>query len=70
MTIFARLEQWKKQGAISPAQHAHLVSLSRRELVSAFIEISILLYAGVLRLLPDLAGPSAHGRTKSVMSSS
>jgi hypothetical protein len=55
MTILARLEQWKEQGAISPEQHAHLASLSRGEPFSLFLELNILLYAGVLALVAGLA---------------
>jgi hypothetical protein len=54
MTILARLEQWKEQGAISPEQHAHLASLSRREPFSLFLELNILLYAGVLAFVAGL----------------
>jgi len=54
MTILARLEQWKQQGAISPAQHAHLASLSRGEPFSLFLELNILLYAGVLAFVAGL----------------
>ena len=54
MTILARLEQWKEQGAISPEQHAHLASLCRREPFSLFLELNILLYAGVLAFVAGL----------------
>jgi hypothetical protein len=54
MTILARLEQWKEQGAISLEQHAHLASLSRREPFSLFLELNILLYAGVLAFVAGL----------------
>src|SRR5580700_10278124 len=54
MTILARLEQWKVQSAISPEQHAHLASLSRREPFSVFLELNILLYAGVLAFVAGL----------------
>ncbi len=54
MTILARLEQWKEQGAISPEQHAHLASLSRGEPFSVFLELNILLYAGVLAFVAGL----------------
>src|SRR5271163_254462 len=55
MTILARLEQWKQQGAISPEQHAHLASLARGEPFSLFIELNVLLYAGVLAFVAGLA---------------
>ena len=54
MTILARLEQWKQQGAISPEQHAHLAGLARGEPFSLFLELNILLYAGVLAFVAGL----------------
>jgi hypothetical protein len=54
MTILARLEQWKEQGAISPAQHARLARLSRGEPFSLFLELNVLLYAGVLAFVAGL----------------
>ena len=36
------------QGAISPEQHSHLASLCRGEPLSLFLELNVLLYAGVL----------------------
>jgi len=54
MTILTRLEHWKEQGAISPEQHAHLASLSRQEPFSVFLELSVLLYAGVLAFVAGL----------------
>jgi hypothetical protein len=54
MTILARLGQWKEQGAISPEQHAHLSSLSRGEPFSLFLELNVLLYAGVLAFVAGL----------------
>jgi hypothetical protein len=54
MTIFARLEQWKGQGAISPEQYAHLASLCRGEPFSLFFELNVLLYAGVLAFVAGL----------------
>ena len=54
MTILARLEQWKEQGAISQEQCAHLSSLSRREPFSLFLELNLLLYAGVLAFVAGL----------------
>jgi hypothetical protein len=54
MTILARLDHWKEQGAISLEQHAHLASLSRREPFSLFLELNILLYAGVLAFVAGL----------------
>ncbi len=54
MTILARLEQWKQQGKISPEQHAHLAGLSRGEPFSLFLELNVLLYAGVLAFVAGL----------------
>src|SRR5271168_943818 len=54
MTILARLEHWKQQGAISPEQHAHLASLVRGEPFSLFLELNLLLYAGVLAFVTGL----------------
>src|SRR6201995_2144199 len=54
MTIFARLEQWRAQGAISPEQHSHLASLCRGEPFSLFLELNILLYAGILAFVAGL----------------
>ena len=48
MTILARLERWKEQSKISPEQHALLAGLSRGEPFSLFLELNILLYAGIL----------------------
>jgi hypothetical protein len=54
MTILTRLEQWKEQGKISPEQLAHLAGLSRGEPFSLFIELNVLLYAGVLAFVTGL----------------
>jgi hypothetical protein len=54
MTILARLEQWREQGAISPEQHSHLACLCRGELLSLFLELNLLLYAGVLAFVAGL----------------
>jgi hypothetical protein len=54
MTVFARLEQWKESGVISPEQHAHLTGLVRGEPLSVFLELNILLYAGVLAFIGGL----------------
>jgi len=48
MTILTRLEQWQERGVISPEQHTLLAGLSRGEPFSVFLELNILLYAGVL----------------------
>lgn len=54
MTILARLEQWKQQGAISPEQQLYLAGLCRGEPFSVFLELNILLYAGVLAFVAGL----------------
>jgi hypothetical protein len=54
MTILARLEFWKEQGAISTEQQAHLASLSRREPFSLSLELNVLLYTGVLVFVAGL----------------
>ena len=54
MTILTRLEQWKEQGKISSEQHAHLVGLSREKPFSLFLELNVLLYAGVVAFVAGL----------------
>ncbi len=54
MTILARLENWKEQGAISQEQYVLLSSLSRGEPFSLFLELNLLLYAGVLAFVAGL----------------
>jgi hypothetical protein len=54
MTIFARLEQWKERGIISSEQHTILAGLSRGEPFSLFLELNILLYAGILAFVTGL----------------
>ncbi len=54
ITIHTRLEQWKEQGVISPEQHSLLEGLSRGEPCSVFLELNILLYAGVLTFIAGL----------------
>lgn len=54
MTILARLEQWKESGVISPEQFALLNSLARGELFSVFLELNLLLYAGILAFVGGL----------------
>lgn len=54
MTIYTRLEQWKEQGAISPDQHALLAGLARGEPFSLFLELNILLYAGIVAFVAGL----------------
>jgi hypothetical protein len=54
MTILTRLEQWKERGIISPEQRALLTGLSRGEPFSLFLELNILLYAGILAFVAGL----------------
>jgi len=54
MTILDRLDRWKQQGVISPEQHTYLSSLSRGEPFSLFLELNILLYAGILAFVAGL----------------
>jgi len=54
MTIFTRLEQWKERGTISSEQHTLLAGLSRGEPFSLFLELNVLLYAGVLAFVAGL----------------
>ncbi len=54
MTILTRLEQWKEQGKISAEQHAHLAGLARGDPLSLFLELNVLLYAGVLAFVGGL----------------
>ena len=54
MTISTRLEQWKEHGVISPEQHALLLGLSRGEPFSLFLELNILLYAGIVVFVAGL----------------
>jgi hypothetical protein len=54
MTILARLDHWKERELISPQQHALLAGLSRGEPFSLFLELNILLYAGILAFVAGL----------------
>lgn len=54
MTILTRLEQWKQQGILSPDQHTLLSALSRRSPLSLFLELNLLLYAGILAFVAGL----------------
>lgn len=48
MTTLDRLDGWKAVGAISPAQHQVLSAIVRKERFSVYLELSALLYLGVL----------------------
>src|SRR5215472_19263967 len=54
MNIFARLKHWREQGAISQEQYAYLAGLCRGEPSSLFLELNVLLYAGVLAFVAGL----------------
>jgi hypothetical protein len=54
MTISTRLEQWEERGIITPEQHTLLAGLSRDEPFSLFLELNILLYAGILAFVAGL----------------
>lgn len=54
MTISDRLEHWEKCGILSSEQHSRLAGLSRGEPFSLFIELNILLYAGILAFVAGL----------------
>jgi hypothetical protein len=54
MTILARLKRWKEQGAISAEQHAHLAGFCRGEPFSIFLELNVVLYAGVVAFVAGL----------------
>lgn len=54
MTIFSRLEQWQERGIISPDQQTLLAGLARGEPFSLFLELNILLYAGILAFVAGL----------------
>ena len=54
VTILTRLEQWQERGVISPEQHTLLAGLSRGEPFSLFLELNILLYAGILAFVGGL----------------
>ena len=55
MTTLDRLDGWKAARQISDEQHAMLSSLVRRERFSVFVELSALLYLGVLSIVGGLA---------------
>ena len=48
MTTLERLDGWKAVGVITPAQHQMLGALVRKERFSVYLELSALLYLGVL----------------------
>ena len=48
MTTLERLEAWRQAGVITAAQHDSLAALARHDRFSVYVEISALLYIGVL----------------------
>jgi hypothetical protein len=54
MTTLDRLDRWKASGVISVEQHGLLRSLVRHERFSVYVEISALLYIGVLSTVAGL----------------
>ena len=56
MTTIERLDRWRDAGTITVEQHRLLGALVRRERFSLFVEISGLLYLGVLSLVYGLFG--------------
>ena len=54
MTTLERLEAWRQAGVITPPQHHALAALVRRDRFSVYVEISALLYLGVLSTVAGL----------------
>jgi len=54
MTTIERLDGWKASGVINEEQHALLSSYVRHERFSIFVELSALLYLGVLSIIAGL----------------
>jgi len=50
-----KLDEWRDRGVISAEQHAVLDGLSRNQPFSVFLELNILLYAGVVAFVGGLA---------------
>jgi hypothetical protein len=48
MTTLERLDGWRQAGVITPAQHDSLAALARHDRFSVYVEVSALLYIGVL----------------------
>jgi hypothetical protein len=55
MSVLARLAQWERGGAITPAQHDAIAALVRKERFSVFLEVNALLYLGVLAFAGGVA---------------
>ena len=54
MTIHIRLEQWKSQGILTPGQHTLLAARSCNSPFSLYLELNLLLYAGILAFVAGL----------------
>ena len=54
MTTLERLAEWQAVGTITQAQHDTLSALVRRQRVSVYVELSALLYLGVLSFVGGL----------------
>lgn len=54
MTILNRLEQWKEDGTITEEQYRRFDALAREQPFSLFVELNVLLYAGVLAFVGGL----------------
>jgi hypothetical protein len=50
-----KLDEWRERGVLSTEQYALLEGLSRRQPFSVFLELNILLYAGVVAFVGGLA---------------
>jgi hypothetical protein len=55
MTVLERLEEWRTSGAITADQYAAIAAIERRETFSVFVELNVLLYAGVVAAVAGLA---------------
>jgi hypothetical protein len=51
MKLLERLHAWKGAGLITPEQYAGLAALVRKDKLSIFVELNVLLYLGVLSLV-------------------
>jgi hypothetical protein len=54
MTVLERLEDWQKSGAITPAQYSAIAAIVRKDRVSLFVELHVLLYLGVASCIAGL----------------
>ncbi len=54
MTTLERIAEWQAVGTITQAQHDTLAALVRKERVSVYVELSALLYLGVLSFVGGL----------------